>query len=70
MCQSPANLTGQVGLLSVWTCVDVDAGQEWFRDPGFIHSVLLSGLAPDTAYYYQFGNDVDGWSQVYQFNSA
>jgi hypothetical protein len=44
--------------------------QEWFRDPGYIHSVLLSGLALDTTYYYQFGNDVDGWSQVYQFNSA
>ena len=43
--------------------------QEWFRSPGFIHSVVLSDLAPGTAYFYQCGNDVDGWSQVFEFTS-
>ena len=41
----------------------------WFRDPGYIHSVVLSGLSPNTVYFYQVGNDVDGWSQVFQFTS-
>ena len=44
-------------------------GQEWFRSPGFIHSVVLLGLQPATAYFYQCGNDEDGWSQVFPFTS-
>ena len=43
--------------------------QEYFRNPGYMHFVLLQGLAYDTVYYYQFGNDFDGWSQTYQFTS-
>jgi len=43
--------------------------QQNFRDPGFIHTVKASGLAPSTVYFYQFGNDVDGWSAVHQFKS-
>jgi len=53
LCNYPANETAQV----------------WFRDPGYIHRVLLSGLEYATVYYYQFGNDVDGWSQQYSFLS-
>ena len=27
-----------------------------FRDPGYIHNVLLTGLKPSTFYHYQFGS--------------
>ena len=54
MCNAPANQTSQ----------------QYFRDPGFIHNVLLKNLELGTTYYYQFGNDKDGWSQVYQFTSV
>lgn len=53
MCESPANITSQV----------------WFRDPGFMHKVLLKGLANGKTYFYQFGNEHDGWSAVYSFQS-
>ena len=53
MCDQPANTTSQV----------------YFRSPGFLHAATLTGLAPRTVYYYQFGNDRDGWSATYQFTS-
>ncbi|KAF1336556.1 Calcineurin-like phosphoesterase, partial [Globisporangium splendens] len=53
MCEAPANITSQV----------------WFRDPGFMHKVFLRGLASGKMYFYQFGNDEDGWSAVYSFQS-
>eukprot|EP00042_Codosiga_hollandica_P051427 m.631135 g.631135 ORF g.631135 m.631135 type:complete len:480 (-) comp58283_c0_seq22:2372-3811(-) len=53
MCNAPANITAQV----------------YFRSPGYIHRVLLSGLAYSTTYYYKFGNDIDGWSLTYSFTS-
>lgn len=53
MCHLPATLTLQ----------------PWFRDPGFIHRVLLSELELGTTYYYRFGNDVDGWSHEYSFHT-
>lgn len=37
--------------------------------PGFIHSVLLTNLQPATIYYYQYGNDADGWSVERSFVS-
>jgi hypothetical protein len=43
--------------------------QEWFRSPGNLHTVVLSGLELGAQYSYQFGNDVDGWSATYQFNT-
>jgi hypothetical protein len=43
--------------------------QDYFRSPGYIHFTLLTGLAFDTIYYYQFGNELDGWSEVRQFTS-
>lgn len=53
LCGAPANQTQQM----------------YFRNPGYMHTVMLSALAPSTTYYYQFGNSQDGWSDVYQFNS-
>eukprot|EP00794_Sanderia_malayensis_P005468 gene5468-6151_t len=40
-----------------------------FRDPGFIHDVLLSHLQPATVYYYSFGS-AKGMSAVYNFTTA
>lgn len=48
MCGSPANTTSQAT----------------FRDPGWIHSVLLENLEPNKLYFYQCGNSVEGWSDV------
>ena len=31
--------------------------------------VVLSGLLPSTMYYYRYGNDADGWSDVKSFMS-
>ncbi|DAZ95963.1 TPA: hypothetical protein N0F65_009264 [Lagenidium giganteum] len=53
MCHSPANITGQA----------------WFRDPGYMHKVVLTGLDHDQRYFYRFGNKEDGWSSVYSFRS-
>lgn len=53
MCGSPANITAQ----------------SLYRDPGVIHTVNMSSLKPSTRYYYQFGNDVEGWSSVHSFMS-
>eukprot|EP01006_Ploeotia_vitrea_P031256 TRINITY_DN63577_c1_g3_i1.p1 TRINITY_DN63577_c1_g3~~TRINITY_DN63577_c1_g3_i1.p1 ORF type:complete len:592 (+),score=290.91 TRINITY_DN63577_c1_g3_i1:201-1778(+) len=53
MCNMPSNVTAQ----------------QLFRDPGFMHAVLIKGLKPHTRYYYQFGNDQDGWSKVHTFMS-
>ncbi|TDH70663.1 hypothetical protein CCR75_004981 [Bremia lactucae] len=53
MCHRPANLTSQ----------------QWFRDPGIMHTVILKGLKLGTRYYYKFGSDKDGYSSVYSFVS-
>ncbi|KAJ0410582.1 hypothetical protein ATCC90586_007415 [Pythium insidiosum] len=44
-------------------------GQRLYRDPGYMHTVVMPDLEPDADYFYQFGNDVDGWSDVSQFRS-
>eukprot|EP00042_Codosiga_hollandica_P031311 m.189441 g.189441 ORF g.189441 m.189441 type:complete len:738 (-) comp53605_c0_seq1:112-2325(-) len=53
MCDSPANTTSQ----------------DMYRNPGYMHSVLLTGLSYGLQYFYQFGNDDDGWSATYSFQS-
>ncbi|KAL8000766.1 hypothetical protein Plhal703r1_c21g0093251 [Plasmopara halstedii] len=53
LCHRPANLT----------C------QQWFRDPGYMHTVILNGLKLSSRYYYKFGSDKDGWSSIYSFMS-
>ena len=37
LCHSPANLTAQ----------------QWFRNPGYTHTVAMTGLVPDARYFYQ-----------------
>ena len=34
-----------------------------------MHTVVLKQLQPGTRYFYQFGNDQDGWSDVQTFTS-
>jgi hypothetical protein len=43
---------------------------EFWREPGTIFDVLLTGLTPATTYYYHFGSDNDGWSQEASFTTA
>jgi len=43
-------------------------GQGW-RDPGIFHTATLTGLPNTGKIYYQFGNDLHGWSSVRNFNS-
>jgi hypothetical protein len=40
-----------------------------FRDPGFFHDALMTGLTPSTRYYYQVGQN-GGWSKEFSFVSA
>ncbi|KAG7402340.1 hypothetical protein PHYBOEH_000048 [Phytophthora boehmeriae] len=53
LCNRPANLTSQ----------------QWFRDPGNMHTVILKNLKLGTRYFYMFGSEKDGWSSVYSFMS-
>lgn len=53
MCNHPANITSSL----------------LFRDPGFIHKVLLTGLEPLAAYDYRFGTN-ESWSPMYRFRTA
>ena len=53
ICNSPANTTSQ----SYW------------RHPGYFHHSLLTSLLSSTRYYYQYGNDIDGWSEEKSFLS-
>ena len=63
-----------VNLVYSWTTViscrvEVSSNWQWFRDPGFVHSVPLNGLTPDTMYYYQYGGPA-GWSATFSFHTA
>lgn len=49
MCGSPANVTSQ----------------QTFRNPGWIHSVILTGLEPNSFYFYKCGNENEGWSEIF-----
>lgn len=53
MCHAPANVTAQT----------------WFRDPGSMHTVVLTHLEPSNRYFYRFGSDIHGWSAVYSFTA-
>ncbi|CAI5704275.1 hypothetical protein KXD40_001319 [Peronospora effusa] len=53
LCSRPANLTSQ----------------QWFRDPGNMHKVILKGLKLGIRYFYKFGSEKDGWSLIYSFMS-
>ncbi|KAL9662943.1 hypothetical protein QQ045_027778 [Rhodiola kirilowii] len=40
-----------------------------WHDPGFIHSAVMTGLKPSTAYTYRYGSDSVGWSNEIQFRT-
>jgi len=42
----------------------------YWIDPGNMHDVVMTNLEPSTNYFYRYGNDQDGWSEVQQFTSA
>lgn len=45
--------------------------QQYFRNPGLFHDVLLTGLQPNTYYYYVFGSVTENlWSEEQTFRSA
>jgi phosphodiesterase/alkaline phosphatase D-like protein len=37
---------------------------------GEIHDVLLTGLVPNTQYFYRVGDSQEGWSSEFEFRSA
>ena len=53
LCGAPANQT--------------DAGH--FINPGYIHTILITSLLPDTVYYYKLHTNVTSWSPIYSFTS-
>ncbi|XP_020210786.1 probable inactive purple acid phosphatase 2 [Cajanus cajan] len=40
-----------------------------WRDPGYVHDALLTGLKKGHKYYYRVGNDKGGWSATHSFVS-
>lgn len=73
---NPSALTSQVtGTSITYKASDMceaeanETGPQAFIDPGFMHTMLLSGLQSSTVYYYRVGNDQHGWSGVNQFTS-
>lgn len=46
-----------------------EVSQRYYRNPGYFHSVLLEDLIPNSMYCYQYGNNVDGYSDVHFFRA-
>lgn len=46
------------------------ANADGWRDPGLLHSAVLTGLRPDTRYYYVYGDEAYGWSAERSFVSG
>lgn len=42
-----------------------DAGGVGWRDPGQLHTAVMTGLQPSSTVYYQVGSPAGGWSQVF-----
>lgn len=40
------------------------------QETGVLHEVLLTGLKPNTQYYYRAGDPEGGWSGIYSFRTA
>jgi len=40
-----------------------------WRDPGTLHTVVITDLQPMTSVYYIVGSDATGWSEEFSFNS-
>jgi hypothetical protein len=45
-------------------------GQNFYIDPGLMHSAVLDGLTPATAYAYRVGSAADGWSRNLSFTTV
>jgi len=44
------------------------ANSEGWKDPGLLHTAVMTNLEPARKYYYRFGNDDDSmWSEEYSF---
>ncbi|CAI5729725.1 unnamed protein product [Peronospora farinosa] len=43
--------------------------QSHFRDPGYMHTVIMTDLKPNTYYFYQYGHEEHGLSKVHRFKS-
>ncbi|EGC32331.1 hypothetical protein DICPUDRAFT_38536 [Dictyostelium purpureum] len=48
-------------------CASPANSTNYFRNPGYVHDVVLTQLEPNTVYYYYFGSINDGWSSVRSF---
>ena len=42
----------------------------YFRDPGYLHEVILTGLQPNTKYFYQYGSPGSVFSEVKTFTTG
>ncbi|KAJ7982290.1 Purple acid phosphatase [Quillaja saponaria] len=40
-----------------------------WHDPGYIHSVVMTGLEPSSTFSYRYGSNSVGWSEQIQFRS-
>ncbi|GAB2302313.1 hypothetical protein Dimus_036327 [Dionaea muscipula] len=40
-----------------------------WHDPGYIHTAVMTGLQPSTAYTYSYGSNTVGWSNQTQFRT-
>jgi hypothetical protein len=49
----------------IYTCYSVGE-----YDSGLLHSVIVSGLEPNTHYFYTCGDPQKGWSQEYSFTTT
>lgn len=43
---------------------------QYYIDVGHLHGVELVDLEPNQQYFYQVGNEFQGWSDIYTFKSA
>ncbi|KAM9958260.1 hypothetical protein ACTFIW_001121 [Dictyostelium discoideum] len=50
-------------------CASPANDTNYFRNPGYIHDVVMTGLLPNTTYYYYFGSENDGMSAIQSFLS-
>eukprot|EP01133_Synstelium_polycarpum_P018257 gene18257-21849_t len=73
---SPSSLTSTATGITVTygineMCASPANDPTYFRNPGFIHDVVMTGLSPSTQYYYTFGSNSSGYTEAtYSFVSA
>lgn len=47
-----------------------EIAQKYYRHPGYFHTITLQGLEESRIYCYQYGNDIDGYSDVSYFKTS